>query len=118
MTGDPLPTHVQLAFDWRKVIMVRYWYRNQDNSCTKSHLPHTPTMHGDEVSKTSPYFDPVWGNTGCSEYKIAKIRGLLDTWVPVCHITFQAHHSLTLQGQRARNAWREWNRRLYGKRKK
>lgn len=114
MTDTYPPIH-QVTFDWRKVIMVRYWYKNQDNSCQKGRLPKRPTIFGDEIGPDELI---ERGILHYNKIEVARLEGKLDIWTPVCQVVLQAHHSLVFTGGKAKSIWREWNKQIYGKDKR
>lgn len=98
--------------DLRKVQYARFGYFSRSGAF-RTKKPRRPTVNGQE-------FDPdamLYLGHGESMLSYARRRGLLDEWTCVISLQFAANHCVKFTGKRARGIWREWQSKMFGKRK-
>lgn len=103
--------NTQLTIDFRAVSHARFFYKNQFGESVRT-KPKVPTIHGGqrfELSAMSPY--PGQPET---MHMLAKRRGLLDRWTPVCILQLRNNHSLSFVGNKAKQMFKQYNQHIYG----
>ena len=102
----------RIVVDLAKVQYAKFFYKSTVRGMTyvKNVKPRVPTAYG----------EPIEGNrfgTGEPMLEFAKKQGLVDQWEPVLVLQLQANHELRYTGEKAKALWREWNNRIFNKKK-
>ena len=101
--------------DLRKVQWASRCYVNQFGE-TVHKRPSKYSIHGVSISPNEPaLYHPSFPDESCKQR--ASRLGILDRWIFVCHVKLSAGRCLTYSGQKAISIYRDWNRRIFGRRK-
>lgn len=111
-----MPKNNRIVVDLAKVQWANYYYRNQHGE-TRPIKPYDPTVYGQKVSHTER---AMWHPDYPQELAIdrAKRLGLIDVWTPELKLKLTASEYLIYTGAKASSIYKEWNARIFGKRKK
>lgn len=102
-----------ITVDLNKVISCRYYYRNQLGMVTRL-KPKQPSVNGQVVDPDAL----VYRGDGESMLSLAKRLGLLDVWTPVVTLHQFSRERVQFTGDRAKALWKEYNAKIFGKRKR
>ena len=111
------------TIDLRKVQFAKFGWRNGAGLIVKKR-PRKPTVAGHVVTDALNFdivkksgLSLIAASSGESQLAYAKRKGLLDVWTPIVRFQFAANHSAAYTGDRAKALWREWQARIFGKKK-
>lgn len=96
--------------DLNKAQWATLYYKNQYGNVHKT-KPKVETVHGSAIP------DGLHITEKIPMIDYAKKYNLLDIWTPICRVIMTANKSLSYTGDKAKSIWREWNRRIFTKKK-
>jgi hypothetical protein len=103
----------QRTIDFNKVQWADYWYENQEGLRLRT-KPTVLTVRGVSVlllGKAASH--PDYPSETMEER--ARRLGIVDRWIPVCHLIFSANRNLTYKGEQAVKVWKQYNSHVYAK---
>lgn len=89
-----------------------YWWCNNGGMVhTVPVKPKFPTVHGQRVE------DAKHGALNKTMLEYAQEKKLLDVWIPTVALQLHAGKVVRYRGEKALSIWKEWNRRIFNKKK-
>ena len=103
----------QRTIDFNKIQWADYWYENQEGLRLRT-KPSGVTVRGISVlllGRAAAHPD----YPGETMEERARRLGIVDRWMPICHLIINANKNLTYGGREAIKIWKQYNAHVYGK---
>ena len=104
--------------DLKKVAYVNFFWSNGKGNhriIKPKQLTYNGTVMPDDEANEPAVHHPKFPD----ETNIARLKrlGMIDIWIPVCRLQLSNTHALEYTSKKAISIWKEWNARIFGKKK-